>query len=204
MISDNILDNAEWVSALADDQLQGEALVQALDLMARTPGARDQWREIHLLRDLLNAPGCAVDGPREAAFLQRLHQQLIQASPPVSASEGPAAPQIEPQRWQTFAPVSAANDRVSSWPRWAGLASVAVAALLGWQWVQLPHHPVESGPLAQSAAPVEAAAPSPAAVMVRDPRLDQLLAAHQRLGGASALQSPAGFLRSATFERPTR
>ena len=43
------------------------------------------------------------------------------------------------------------------------------------------------------------------AVMIRDPRLDEMLAAHRQLGGgASALQSPAGMLRNATFEGPAR
>jgi sigma-E factor negative regulatory protein RseA len=40
--------------------------------------------------------------------------------------------------------------------------------------------------------------------MLRDPRLDELLAAHKQYGGASALQMPAGFLRNATFEAPQR
>ena len=39
-------------------------------------------------------------------------------------------------------------------------------------------------------------------VMLRDPRLDQLLEAHQQAGGAS--QMPSGFLRNATFDRPSR
>jgi sigma-E factor negative regulatory protein RseA len=37
-------------------------------------------------------------------------------------------------------------------------------------------------------------------VMIRDPRLDALLAAHRQFGGASALQMPSGFMRNATFE----
>ena len=41
-------------------------------------------------------------------------------------------------------------------------------------------------------------------VMIRDPRLDELLAAHKQFGGTSALQMPAGFLRNATFEAPAR
>ena len=45
----------------------------------------------------------------------------------------------------------------------------------------------------------------PAPVMIRDPRLDEMLAAHRQLGGsASALQTSAGFLRNATFEGPAR
>jgi sigma-E factor negative regulatory protein RseA len=41
-------------------------------------------------------------------------------------------------------------------------------------------------------------------VMIRDPRLDELLAAHKQFGGASALQMPAGFMRNATIEGPAR
>lgn len=36
--------------------------------------------------------------------------------------------------------------------------------------------------------------------MVRDARMQALLAAHQQFGGISALQMPSGFLRNATFE----
>ncbi|MDB5894042.1 MAG: hypothetical protein JWQ88_1573 [Rhodoferax sp.] len=41
-------------------------------------------------------------------------------------------------------------------------------------------------------------------VMIRDRRLDELMAAHKQFGGTSALQMPAGFLRNATFEAPAR
>ncbi len=41
-------------------------------------------------------------------------------------------------------------------------------------------------------------------VMLRDPRLDELLAAHRQFGGTSALQMASGFLRNATFEPPGR
>ncbi len=41
-------------------------------------------------------------------------------------------------------------------------------------------------------------------VMIRNPQLDALLAAHRQVGGASALQMPAGFLRNATFEEGPR
>ena len=42
-------------------------------------------------------------------------------------------------------------------------------------------------------------------IMIRDRRLDEMLAAHRQFGGgASALQTTAGFLRNATFESPGR
>ena len=40
--------------------------------------------------------------------------------------------------------------------------------------------------------------------LVRDARLDQYLSAHKQFGGSSALGVPSGFLRSATYEGPTR
>jgi sigma-E factor negative regulatory protein RseA len=41
-------------------------------------------------------------------------------------------------------------------------------------------------------------------VMLRDARLDALMAAHKQFGGTSALQMPAGFLRNATFDGSER
>jgi len=38
------------------------------------------------------------------------------------------------------------------------------------------------------------------ALMIRDPQLDALLAAHRQMGGTTALQMPSGFLRNATFD----
>ena len=40
---------------------------------------------------------------------------------------------------------------------------------------------------------------SPQGPMVRDTRLEELMAAHKQLGGSS-LQAPSGFLRNAGFE----
>jgi sigma-E factor negative regulatory protein RseA len=67
--------------------------------------------------------------------------------------------------------------------------------------------------LAAVGAPVTGAPASPAPmrvivgngeaqVMLRDPRLDELLEAHQQMSGSS--QMPSGFLRNATFEAPAR
>jgi sigma-E factor negative regulatory protein RseA len=39
---------------------------------------------------------------------------------------------------------------------------------------------------------------TPHGPVLRDPRLEQLLAQHRQYGGMSALQMPAGFLRDAT------
>jgi sigma-E factor negative regulatory protein RseA len=55
-----------------------------------------------------------------------------------------------------------------------------------------------------TAAASVSVAEAEAQVILRDPDLDALLAAHRAMGGNSALQLPSGFLRNATFERPNR
>ena len=86
-------------------------------------------------------------------------------------------------------------------------ASLAAVAVLGWQ-VSKPA--ADAGALLASGELVvrpivalQSAAAQPQ-VMLRDPRLDELLAAHRQFGGASALPTSAGFLRNATFEQPSR
>jgi sigma-E factor negative regulatory protein RseA len=41
-------------------------------------------------------------------------------------------------------------------------------------------------------------------VVLRDPQLEELMAAHRQYGSMSALQMPAGFLRNATYDTPQR
>jgi sigma-E factor negative regulatory protein RseA len=111
----------------------------------------------------------------------------------------------------------AANDTVFRWKLLAGVASMVVVSLIGWQagggWGDRAGVPK----LAQAPIQVpvqthqtEVAALQPALVggepqvMIRDRQLDALLAAHKQFGGTSALQVPTGFLRNATFEGATR
>ncbi|HEX5698710.1 MAG TPA: hypothetical protein VFX90_08685, partial [Rhodoferax sp.] len=127
--------------------------------------------------------------------------------------------------------VASAND--NAWRLVVGLASVAVVGVMAWQGfqdsgsqgAQLATAPVAAP--ATAAQPVLSSAPlaamgelsmtrvSPSAdksglatgtapVMIRDPQLDALLAAHRQFGGTSALQMPTGFLRNATFEEGLR
>ncbi len=95
--------------------------------------------------------------------------------------------------------------------RWKVLASVACTALVAvvGSGIWLQTSPSGDGQLAKGQA-VEATkevvvvTDPVAGTMLRDPRLDELMAAHRQLGGHSALQVPAGFLRNATFEGVSR
>ena len=114
----------------------------------------------------------------------------------------------------------AANDGVFRWKLVAGLASFAAVAAIGCGALgSIGPQPGAGAQLARSAAPavgttqvMALAAPVPAAsqaadmapVMLRDARLDELLAAHRQTVGASALGNAAGFFRNATFEGPGR
>jgi sigma-E factor negative regulatory protein RseA len=88
----------------------------------------------------------------------------------------------------------------------AGFASLAAVAAVGWNSVSTVSSPAAAPQLVQGvASPLVAVAnPTSGAVMLRDPQLDEILAAHKQQGGSSALQMPAGFLRNATFEGHTR
>lgn len=105
---------------------------------------------------------------------------------------------------------TSANDTFFSWKGLGLAASFAAVVLTGWSLLGSFQPEQTAAQLAQTAVPVQLT-PAEAAqtgslaqaeplVMMRDPRLDALLAAHKQFGGTSALQTPAGFLRNATFE----
>jgi sigma-E factor negative regulatory protein RseA len=184
------MDNQELISALADGQLQGEAFARGVQAATADARARETWFAYHVVGEVLRT-GRPGTGTAPEAFLARMRERLQQ--------ESPAAPAVTaPSEVSQSAP--AANDRL--WKLAAGLASVAAVAAVGWN--------VWSGSAAgvqpqlavapQTASPVEATP----ATMARDPRLDQFLAAHRQLGGATVLQNSGGFLRNATFEAPGR
>jgi sigma-E factor negative regulatory protein RseA len=60
------------------------------------------------------------------------------------------------------------------------------------------------GSEAQSSTVVAVAGPNGQTMMLRDPRLDELLASHPQQSSAPNLQMPASFLRNASFATATR
>ncbi len=187
----------EQLSALADGELdpaQAQVLVSA---SKRQPELLQAWASYHAIGDALRAhasdaqPGLQIEAP---------------------ATTIAPAPIL-----RTVVPQVAANDSVWRWKLVAGVAALAAVGSVLWSVVGQQGSPAGEQ-LAQQrsgAAPAIVAAAQevavqggavqvatvqePAPVMIRDPRLDELLAAHKQFGGASALQQPAGFLRNATF-----
>lgn len=209
----------EQVSALADGQLRGVAFAQAVAQVCDDEALRATWQTYHLIGDAIRA-GAHAPATDSNAFMARLQQRLADEPPVVK-------PALVAVAHPVVRRVEAANEPMFRWKLVAGAASLAAAAAIGWNFVGYGAGVGGGAQLArqeQSASPVLAvantvpAAPAAAAVavlepsrvvvgnkpqvMLRDPRLDQLLEAHQQAGGAS--QMPSGFLRNATFEGSSR
>lgn len=185
------MNNQELISALADGQLQGEALARGVALAAGDEG-RGTWQAYCVIGEVLRS-GQAHRGTAPDAFLAKLQARLEQEQRPQ------AAPAVAAVRTR-----EAANDW--RWKIAAGVASVAAVGAIGWNlWGTLGTSAAQPQLAAIPAGIVPVATNDPRApTMMRDPRLDQLLAAHRQFGGATALQSSSGFLRNATFEGPAR
>jgi sigma-E factor negative regulatory protein RseA len=194
------METQELISAMADGQLRGEAFARGVEVAARDPAALEAWHTYHLIGDVLRSGEFTV-GTVPAAFLSRLQIRLREEQRPVPAA--PAAAHSISMATPVAAQRPAANDASFRWKLVAGLASLAAMAAVSW---------TVAGPFAGKPEQAQLAgaqrgtvlAGTERGVMIRDPRLDELLAAHRQLGGASALQAPAGFLRNATFEGPAR
>ena len=209
----------EQVSALADGQLGGEDFASVIDRLGEDEDARTSWHLYHLIGDVLRSADMGA-GQHDKAFVSRLRERLqaepgpprlVETSslnPEIMATDGRGMPGAKPFG-QEIQP--AANDRTYRWKMLAGLATVVAVAAVAWTGLGGGREGLE---LAQPANPerVEMAQGSGvgggSALMIRDPHLDAMLAAHRQFGGVSALQNPAGFLRGATFDasaaRPLR
>ncbi len=223
----DIAHDPQMLSALADGQLRGDALAQAVAHATETEEGQATWHAYQVVGDVLRSADLA-DSTRDAAFLARFRQRMVAEGTPQALEMQPDHPAVVAAldngldnglntSVESVVAVQAVNRR---WKFLAVAASVAAVSAMGWQWmgtglVSVPApqlaivQPVSAAPApdpaaqlaqgASAATPLTEVAGAPG-VMLRDPRLDELLAAHRQFGGTSALQMPAGFLRNATFE----
>lgn len=218
MNHDNPMQTREAMSALADGQLRGDAFATALAAATHDRAAEEAWHCYHLIGDALRSPDLARSRQHDAAFLARLRTRLAEEPAPVGTESNTVL--IANNVDVTLGTVpfdtekEAANDQIWRWKMVAGLASMAAVGVLAWSagsslWNTAPQAavlaqlPAATGSGAAAQAPVLLVA-SPNGAVLRDPRLDDMLAAHRQLGGSNALQMPAGFLRNATFEGAAR
>lgn len=199
----------EDLSALADGEL--DVTVTSRLWQADGDAVCATWASYQLIGDALRGgTPAASDGARVAAIMQRLRdEQAVPVSVP-SAAPTVVAPRLE-----------AANDSVFRWKMIAGFASLAAVVAVAWnmagpgdmggalgpQLAQAPA-PALTVPVPVQTAPAVALNVAPVVVageqgpVLRDARLEELMAAHRQAGGMSALQMPAGFLRNAAFDLP--
>lgn len=197
------------MSALADGQLTGDDFATALQAYQHDESAFASWNTYHLIGEVLRSP-VSVAQVADRGFVERLNLRLAQEAPLVSATHAALASVELDRATQTRAKTvshlihhrgPASNDGNFRWKLVAGFASLAAVAAIAWNASGLLA-PAAAPQLAQVSAPQQVLVASPQGTMVRDARLEELLAAHKQLGGTSALQVPAGFLRNATFETP--
>ena len=197
------------LSALMD----GELTDAECDGLLRREGGDAQW----LHRQWLNYQiiGQALQG-RPVVGSTRPAQDFLAGVMAALPSEMPQDLPAAPDARLVHLRSTAANDPVMRWKWAAGVASLAAVMAVSWTVLR-----DGSGSPAQVSGPLLASAPSaPAAsvvssespvvvntaqgTLIRDARLEQLLAEHRQYGSMSALQKPAGFLRSATHDAAER
>jgi sigma-E factor negative regulatory protein RseA len=200
------LKNRAQVSDLMDGRLRSSAFAHAVDMVSASGDGRAAWHANHVIGDVLrfgDAAGVAAD----AEFVDRFRLRLAQMPGPgqvgaewAGAHAASVGSGLDQKR------VTSANDSSFRWKILTGVASIVAVVAMGWSAlinVGTPGAaPGAGAQLAQSSGLAPAGPETQ--VMIRDPHLDALLAAHKQFGGTSALQMPAGFLRNATFESPSR
>jgi sigma-E factor negative regulatory protein RseA len=191
----------ELLSALADGELDAAQTVLVVQASKSDARLMQDWASYHAIGEVLRARA----GDARSAV------NPVPALVPVVALHSD----------QPLLAHSAANDSVFRWKLVAGVAALAAVGSMVWALVGGQSGPAgaqlaQRGAVAPVVAGVSIVAPDTkdnkdaankdtagndtAPVMIRDPRLDELMAAHKQFGGASALQQPAGFLRNATFQ----
>jgi len=227
-MADQSVKTAEQVSALVDGQLHGDQFAQVLADLKTSSVARAQWDVYHVLGDVLRSNQLSAR-THDADFVERLRQRLrenpMELVPvnavPIRAGEqthlkSESANNSSWRRLAGFAAVVLIG--VMAWQglQWANLSDSAAAPQLAQQNLTPPNQAasavtvippdarVAGQALIQADSSSATALAPDAQLMIRDPQLDALLAAHRQFGGTSALQMPAGFLRNATFSEGGR
>jgi len=217
MNQDEVLKLHERLSALADGELSGDETAQLMAApQAGHDGLHTTWQTYHLIGDVLRG-GEQTAVHASSDFLSRLQTRLAQ-EPPLVPARPVAVPVADPVAVAVRGR-EPANDASFRWKMVAGCASFVAVAALAWTVVGGAGTAVPQPQMAAVQAPVLEASAAPqvveqevrlpsgeAQVMLRDARLDELLAAHKQAGSSSALQMPvpAGLLRSATFTASER
>lgn len=182
----------ELLSALADGELRNEELAAVLIACSAegdvSGGDLGRWGAYHLIGEVLRSQ--AREFRPDVGFIQRFGQRLARE---------PAIAPVKPALASALPCAAASNDESFRWKLVAGVAALAAVSAISWNVFGL-FSPAAAPQLAQAPAPQQVLVASPMGPVLRDARLEELLAAHRQLGGASALQAPSNYFRNATFD----
>lgn len=210
-------------SALMDEPISDQEWDALWESSLRRSSTLEDWNAYQIVGDALrgNAPLVAVTPP--SAFLANFQARMdLESSAvlgtPVGDTQGVlASPSLADGRR-----VPAANDAIFRWKMLAMVASVSAVMAVSWGVLgtvggdgalQTAPELAQVAPTAHSSVVAVAEPDSVNSSIVvntgqgpllRDARLEALLAEHRQYGGLSALQKPAGFLRNATYDTPDR
>ncbi len=221
----------QQVSELADGALDEAALARLMSLANDGSDEADEflavWAEYHVIGEVLRS-GCHQPCSRRQPFIAGLRRRLERETPAIEAASFQAVAIATPAAtWstevRTEATNEAANEPVFRWKMVAGVASLAAAAAIGWNWIEAPVGGNSPGVQLARSVPADAAASvkvavgsparptaasaseeprNPTPTLLRDARLDEILAAHEQ--SARGAQTPSAYLRNATFEQGAR
>jgi sigma-E factor negative regulatory protein RseA len=195
----------EWLSALVDGEVRESEFDALFDAGGAGTDLHGRWHCYQLMGEAMRHAEPPVTLRAPQTFLTGVMAGL--------ADGGATRSQLDSSATTVHVRAAAANDAVVRWKMLAGVASVAAVVAVSWSALSgAPGAPGNGNvagvqlATARTEAQVPVALVQPVAVntergtLIRDPRLEQLLAEHRQFGGASALQMPAGFLRNATYE----
>jgi sigma-E factor negative regulatory protein RseA len=192
----------QW-SALHDGQLSHEQALALVRASLSDDSLMQQWRSMSAIGQVMREEGSVHTSGGAPLVASPVASPRVQ-----SQAVAPTAPAANDSRWKMVAGV-AALAAVGSlvWgllgsgagvPQGAVLANNTSSSNTGISLVQAPAQPTA----ATGASTVQIGGQE--ATMIRNPRLDEFLAAHRQFGGVSALQQPAGSLRSVSVAAPQR
>jgi sigma-E factor negative regulatory protein RseA len=194
----------ERVCDLVDGRVQDGECAQVIEALLSDDQAAQTWHTYHVIGDVLRSAELAPTSS-DHAFLERLERRLALEPLRRAVTESEGVPAVV-----AHLGLPSANASVFRWKMFAGVASFALVGVVGFGlWTQTGQQgdaqiAAQSVVAPSAPASVLVVAETGAGTMLRDARLDELMAAHRQLGGHSALQVPAGFLHTATYEGPNR
>ncbi len=184
-------DPGPCLSALVDGQ--ADAVLRGCQAWRDDAQARQTWHAYHLIGDVMRSDELATAPGRDEAFLARLRSRLADEPVVLAPAPLPAPARGAPVRWLMPAAVA------------AGFMVVAGALVLVRMGGPVPASTLAAASAAQGGGVTQVSAPlaaGPAVAvrgqdgkLIRDPRLDEYLRAHQAARGGVGMAAPGSELR---------